>query len=146
MSTDVATRQSRTLDDPSEIGGYPATLPIEVALRQQPIRQIFAAYNLDKDDYERLKADPLFLEDVRKATEMLREEGMSFKVKARMQSEELLKRSWELIQNRSGSVPPNVQADLIKFTWRVAGLDASKDQAASQVGGTGLQIVMHLGG
>jgi hypothetical protein len=50
---------------------------------------------------------------------------MSFRIKAMLQADELLKTSWGMIHN--GALPATVRADLIKFTIRVAGLDASKD-------------------
>lgn len=108
--------------------GYPPTLPIEIAMRTAPIKQICEAYGIDKDEWEQLRQHPMFVADVKAAMETLKEEGMSFTFKARMQAEELLKTSWRLIQD--GQTPPTVRADLIKFTIRAAGLDKSAQKEA----------------
>ena len=130
-------------DDPAEIG-YPPTLPIEIALKTAPLKTICEAYGLTQEDWERLRHDPVFIADLRAAVEEVKKDGVSFKMKARLQSEELLKTSWQLIHSRNDDVPPSVKADLIKFTIRAAGLDGSKDQASSAVANTALQININL--
>ena len=127
-------------NNPAEIG-YPPTFPIEVALRVAPIKDICAAYNLSEEDWGHLRRDPVFVSDLKKAVDMVKQEGMSFKLKARMQSEELLKTSWQMIHDQE--VTPAVRADLLKFTVRCAGLEAGpKDQQGS---GNTLQIQINLG-
>jgi hypothetical protein len=53
----------------------------------------------------------------------VKKEGMSFKLKARLQSEALLETSWRLIHAPSSEVPPAVKAKLMEATWRMAGFD-----------------------
>ena len=130
-------------DDPSELG-YPPTLPIEIALRTAPLKDICEVYGLDQDDWDRLRQDPVFVQDLKRCVEDLRTEGVSFKMKARLQAESLLKRSWQMIHSPSDQVPPSVAADLIKFTIRAAGLDGSKDQAAGAALNSALQININL--
>lgn len=129
--------------DPSELG-YPPTFPIEIALKTASISEICTAYGFDKADWDRIRRDPVFLNDLKQAVDMVKKEGMSFKLKARLQSEELLKKSWAMIHASPDVVPPSVQADLIKFTIRAAGLDGSKDQANAQAIGNALQINIQL--
>lgn len=132
-------------DNPALLG-YPPTLPIEVAMRTAPIRQICEAYGIDREEWEQLRVHPMFVADVRAAMETLKEEGMSFTFKARMQAEELLKTSWQMIQ--STNTPPTVRADLIKFTIRAAGLDKSAERAADKDAGRfapQLNIQINLG-
>jgi hypothetical protein len=138
-----ALAQSLRPDDPSEIG-YPPTLPIEIALKTAPLKVICEAYGLGQQDWERLRRDPVFIADLKAVVEELRKDGMSFKMKARLQAEELLKTSWRLIHSNNDDVPPNVKADLIKFTIRAAGLDGSKDQAAAAGQNNALQININL--
>jgi hypothetical protein len=130
-------------EDPSELG-WPPTLPVELALRTATPQQIKDSYGYSDDQWERLRQHPAFLKDLAAAVEMIRKEGMSFKMKARLQSEELLGRAWKMIHDTSGEVPPSVQADLLKFVVKAAGLDASKEQAASAAG-PGLSININLG-
>jgi len=112
--------------DPELDLGYPATLPLELALRIATPKKICEAYGISKPEFETLCRNPTFIEDMKRARELVRREGMSFKLKAMIQSDELLKTSWGMIHN--AALPATVRADLIKFTVRVAGLDASKDQ------------------
>jgi hypothetical protein len=136
--------------DPAALGWSPS-LPLELALRQQPVREICQAYGIDKHEYERLRADPNFRKAVAEATETLKEDGASFKLKARVQSEELLKTSWNLIHRPLDEVSASVKAQLIMFTVRCAGLDASVEQKAranaqaSASALTALTINLHLG-
>lgn len=129
-------------NNPADLG-YPATLPIEVALRTAPIQRICEAYGLSKADWDVLRQHPQFIKDVATAHEELKKDGMSFRMKARLQSEELLKTSWRLIHASNDDVPPSVKADLIKFTIRAAGLEADKN--TGQANTNNLQININLG-
>lgn len=136
-------------NDPATVG-WPPSLPLELALHQQPVRDICGAYGIDRFEYERLRADENFRRAVEEALETLKDESASFKLKARAQSEELLKTSWALIHQSLDKVPANVKADLIKFTIKCAGLDASIEQRATvsakaiAQNAVGLTINLHL--
>lgn len=117
-----------TIDHDLDLG-YPATLPIELALRIATPKKICEAYGITREEFEALCRNPTFRDDLRRARELVRKEGMSFKIKAMLQSDELLKTSWEMIHNKA--LPATVRADLIKFTVRVAGLDASMDRGGN---------------
>lgn len=134
--------QSRT-EDPALLG-YPATLPIEVALRTAPIKRICEEYGISREEWDELRHHPQFITDVAAAAEELKKEGMSFKMKARLQSEELLKTSWRLIHSSNNDVPPSVKADLIKFTIRAAGYEADAKNGAN-ANTNNLQININLG-
>lgn len=141
MSTDLDLLDRK---DPAELG-WPATMPIELAMRQHSVQEICEAYNVDQHQWNALRHDPLFVAAVKEAVETLRKDGMRFKTKARLQSEELLQTAWGLIHSSNEDVPPAVKADLIKFTIRAAGLDGSKDQAANATAAAALQINLILG-
>lgn len=119
--------------DPSNIG-YPATLPIEVALKTDSIQNICKAYDLSREQWQSLCKDKSFQEDFRTAQGLIAE-GFGFKLKAALQADALLKTSWEIIHDRL--TPPNVKADLIKSTVRWAGHDTPQPADA---GGTGFSI------
>lgn len=127
-------------DDPSQIG-WPVTLPIEIALRTAPNDEIRQAYGYSPVEWAALKDDPRFLADLAKAVEVVSKEGMSFKLKAQLQAEEMLKESWRLVHDPN--CPATVRADLIKATARWAGYDV-KDQAAGGSAPT-LAIQINLG-
>jgi hypothetical protein len=107
--------------DPATLG-FPPLLPIELALAESPVKEICESFGIEtKEDFARIIAQPMFQKAYAEAQKMLQQEGMSFRVKARLQSEELLKTSYALIH--SAHTPSNVKADLIKQTWKVAGLE-----------------------
>lgn len=127
--------------DPASIG-WPPTLPIEIALKTAPMSDIRDAYGYSQDEWMALRDNPEFLSDLAAAVAMVREEGMSFKLKARLQAEELLKTSWRLIHAPIDEVPSSVKADLIKATARWAGYDA-KDNGGGAAGNS-LNIQINL--
>lgn len=129
--------------DPAALG-WPPTLPIEIALRTAPMADIRDDYGYSREEWAALKYDPRFLEDLAAAVEMVKREGMSFKLKAKLQAEELLKESWRMIHAPAHEVPASVRADLLKATVRWAGYDIKEAGPAN--GGNALNIQINLGG
>jgi hypothetical protein len=125
--------------DPASIG-WPPTLPVEIALKTAPLDEIRQAYGYSMAEWMALKDDPTFLADLAAAVQMVKKEGMSFKLKARLQAEELLKTSWRLIHAPSAEVPSSVKADLLKATMRWAGYDAKEQVAGSGAPTFAIQI------
>jgi hypothetical protein len=128
--------------DPASLG-WPPTLPVEIALKTAPMSEIRDAYGYSLEEWARLKDNPDFLADLAAAVQMVKQEGMSFKLKAKLQAEELLKTSWRLIHASQEEVPSSVKADLLKATMRWAGYDAK--EAAATGGGNALNIQINLG-
>ena len=104
--------------DPALLG-WPPSLPLEIALGEHTPRELCEGYGIDHERWLQLKDDPAFASAVGRYLELLKTEGMSFKLKAQLQSEALLTESWRLIH--SPDTPANVRADLIKYTWKCAG-------------------------
>lgn len=135
------------LDEPYErprdpaLLGWPPTLPVEIALKTASMDDIRIAYGYSKDEWAALPRNPTFLADLAAAVTMVKKDGMSFKLKAQLQAEELLKSSWRLIHD--DLTPASVRSDLIKATMRWAGYDV-KDQAAAGAGGNALNIQINL--
>lgn len=128
------------MKDPASIG-WPPTLPIEIALKTAPMDEIRIAYGYSQAEWGALRYDPVFLADLAAAVQVVKKDGMSFKLKAQLQAEELLKSSWRLIHE--DACPASVKADLIKATMRWAGYDAKEQVAAG--GGNALNIQINLG-
>jgi len=132
--------------DPAELG-WPPTFPLELAMREHSVQEVCEAYGIDKQEWHRIRQDPGFIVELSAAVDTLKKEGMSFRLKARIQATSLLQTSWNLIHAPLEDVPANVKADLIKFTVRAAGLDASVEQkgnAQAKAIGNALQINIHL--
>jgi hypothetical protein len=86
--------------------------------------------------------DPVFLKRVEHYRDDIRENGITFKLKARAQAEELLTTSWTLIH--SPDVSAAVKADLIKSTVKWAGLETKTDENTGGVAG-GVKININFG-
>lgn len=115
-------------------------------MHSSPIREICSDYGLSRDEWESIKNQPGFILEVGAALDVLKKEGMPFRIRCQTQATQLLKKSWELIHAPGDAVPPAVKADLIKFTIRAAGFDGSKDQAAQGSNQNAFQINIQLGG
>jgi hypothetical protein len=85
--------------------------------------------------------DPVFDKKVRHYRDEIREKGITFRLKARAQAEELLTTSWTLIHHPDVSAA--VKADLIKSTVKWAGLEVKGDAPEST---GGVSITINLGG
>ena len=100
-------------------------------------------HNISAEDILVFQKDPVFLKKVESYRNEIREKGMTFKLKARAQAEELLTTSWTLIHNPDTSAA--VKADLIKSTVKWGGLEPKNDTQTEGSGG-GVKITINLGG
>lgn len=128
--------------DPAKIA-WPTSLPIELALKTAPPCDLKVHYGYTDEEWAALRYNPVFLKELAEAVELMKQEGMSFRKKAQLQAEAMLETSWKLVHAPGTEVPPNVKADLIKTTFRVAGFD-NRDTAAG--GGNMLNIQFNFGG
>lgn len=94
------------------------------------------------EDIIKFNKDQVFLKKVESYRSDIRDKGMTFRVKARAQAEELLTTSWALIH--SPDVSAAVKADLIKSTVKWGGLEPKNDVIAEGAGG-GVKITINLG-
>ncbi len=122
-------------------------LAFDVALRLEgsgeAVADILTRHNLAPLDLQDFGKDPVFLKRVEHYREEVRDKGLTFKLKARSQAEELLKTSWLLIH--SSDVSAAVKADLIKSTVKWAGLEP-KNEPVDMGGSGGVRITINLGG
>lgn len=135
----IPTRELNPVD-PAHIEPWPRTLPIEIALQTGPIDKLVAAYKLTEDDWAALSANPDFIAECDNYREQLKTEGMSFKMKARLQAEEILKTSWKMIHDENTPAPQ--RADLIKTTFRVAGYDSKEGVGVGNAVGLSINLIL----
>lgn len=138
-------RTTATLPDPAAIS-YPPTMVVELALREFTPRQVCEAYGVSAEQWDVIRQSPVFVSDLKARMIELQTDGVSFKMKARLQSTEYLKKLWTITDDKEA--PYAIRADIMKFVIRAAGLDGSKDQAAAAAGasiGNALSITLHLG-
>lgn len=104
--------------------------------------EIKTRHKIDANALLAFNKDSVFLKRVETYRDEVREKGLSFRLKARAQAEELLTTSYMLIHDPA--VSPAVKADLIKSTVKWAGLEpkGTEDQTANT---GGVKIMINLG-
>jgi hypothetical protein len=107
----------------------------------ETLQEIMGRHNITASNILSFNTDPIFLKKVEHYRSEVRDKGLTFKLKARAQAEELLTTSWLLIHDPA--VSPAVKADLIKSTVKWAGLEP-KTEVTSE-GGGGVKITINLG-
>ncbi len=122
-------------------------LAFEVALllegSGETLDEVLERNNFDAIQLAHFNQDKVFLRKVEHYRTEIRDKGMTFKLKARAQAEELLSTSWMLIHDPV--VSPAVKADLIKSTVKWAGLEP-KNEVSAESGAGGVTISINLGG
>lgn len=108
----------------------------------ETLQEVMGRHSIDANDLIAFKRDPVFLKKVEHYRDEVREKGMTFRLKARAQAEELLTTSYLLIHDPG--VSPAVKADLIKSTVKWAGLEPKNDDNAEGAAG-GVRITINLG-
>lgn len=108
----------------------------------ETMQELMQRHNINANDILAFNADPVFLKKVDHYRVEVREKGITFKLKARAQAEELLTTSWLLIHDPGVSAA--VKADLIKSTVKWAGLEP-KDNTVEAGGAGGVKITINLG-
>lgn len=123
-------------------------LALDIALRLEgsgeDVAEICLRHNIVPATLLEYNKDPVFLAKVGQLRNEVRDKGITFRLKARTQAEELLKTSWLLIHSPDTSAA--VKADLIKSTVKWAGLEPKGDVAVEDGNGGGVRITINLGG
>jgi len=108
----------------------------------ETLQEVMTRHRITANDILTFNADPIFLKKVEHYREEVREKGLTFKLKARAQAEELLTTSWMLIHDPA--VSPAVKADLIKSTVKWGGLEPKNVETDVGANG-GVRITINLG-
>lgn len=107
----------------------------------ETIAEVMARHTIDAAALARFNTDPVFLRKVNDLRVEVRENGMTFRMKARAQAEELLTTSWTLIHSPDVSAAEKVK--LIANTVKWGGLEPKPDSVIEGVGG-GVSITINL--
>ncbi len=107
----------------------------------ESLHEVLTRHKIDAVHLLASNKDPVSLKKVEHYRPEIRDKGLTCKLKARAQAEELLTTSWLLIHDPA--VSPAVKADLIKSTVKWGGLEP-KD-ASVESGGGGVKITINLG-
>lgn len=109
----------------------------------EKLDELLERHEFDASDLLVFNKDATFLKKVEGYRDEIHTKGLTFRVKARAQAEELLRTSWLLIHDPV--VSPAVKADLIKSTVKWAGLDTGPAAGDGTAAG-GVTITINLGG
>lgn len=121
--------------------GFPAMLPVELAMKTAPVKDICAAYGLTREAFADLVQDPVFQFAYTAACEQLQKEGMSFKLKAQLIAEEALRHAHSMMTDKD--IPASVRADMAKSLVRWAGYE--QKNGAEGAAANNMQVVINLG-
>lgn len=124
--------------DPTRVA-WPATLPIELALKTASPRELKEHYGFTDEEWDALRDSPAFIHELAGACELVKQEGMSFKLKCRLQAEGMLETNWRLVHAPSSEVPAAVKARLMETTFRMAGYDSKEG-----VGNVGSHLAIQI--
>lgn len=120
---------------------------LDIALKLEgsadSMNDIMATHGVSSTDMLRLNTDKQFIQRVGHYRNEIRTNGLGFRMKAKVQAEELLSTSWSLIH--APDVSPAVKADLIKSTVRWAGLEPKGDAPTIGGSGGGVRISINIG-
>ena len=108
----------------------------------ETLQEVMTRHKIAASDIIDFNADKVFLKKVEHYRGEIQEKGLTFKLKARAQAEELLTTSWMLIHDPA--VSPAVKADLIKSTVKWGGLEP-KVEVGNEGGTGGVRITINLG-
>ena len=108
----------------------------------ESMQDLMTRHRITANDILAYNGDPVFLKKVDHYRAEIRDKGMTFRMKARAQAEELLTTSWLLIHDPA--VSPAVKADLIKSTVKWGDLEPRNSAAVSENSG-GVRITINLG-
>jgi len=108
----------------------------------ETLDELRARHHITVEDLTNFNKDSVYLKKVESYRAEIVEKGMTFKLKARAQAEELLTTSWTMIHSPETSAA--VKADLIKSTVKWGGLETSNTNTEETSGG--VKITINLGG
>lgn len=132
--------------DLSNLTPWTDRLALDMALLLEgsgdPLDEVLKRHNLTTIQLQIINKDPIFLRRVESFRDDLVSRGLSFRLKARAQAEDLLETSYLLIHDID--VSPAVKADLIKSTVKWAGYEPKDSPTGGEVGG-GVRININLG-
>jgi hypothetical protein len=130
--------EAATRMDPSKVA-WPSTLPIELALKTASPQELKEHYGFTDEEWAALRHHPVFIRELAAACELMKQDGMSFKAKCKLQAEGMLETNWRLVHAPSSEVPAAVKARLMETTFRMAGYDSKEG-----VGNIGSQLAIQI--
>lgn len=119
-------------------------LAYELALRMEPAEDIWARYRYTPESAAELLDSPAFAALLAKVDKEVQEHGLSFRMKAKAISEELLPTAFDMATDPL--TPASVRADLIKWAAKVAGNEPPPAKEGAGGGGSAFSLSITFAG
>lgn len=119
----------------------PPQLVLEVALGTDSVESVCSRYGYDPEQVEYIRNSKHFWKVVREQEAELDKNGLSFKLRAKKVTEDMIGRLW--IQAKTEAVPFAAKLEFMKTAAKLADLEPKATQA---IPGTGFSITFNLGG
>ena len=113
-------------------------LILDLALGVEDLDTVLPRYNLTFDDYETLAHSPIFRRELALTIRDVRENGLPFKAKARVQAEAYLEVLDELVYN--DGTPASTRLEAIKSTVAWGGLIPKESKEDNQTNATQINV------
>lgn len=144
VTVSAAERQAARMAEVPEL--YRKTyerLAVELSLNMEDAEAIFRRYGFAPDQAADLVESPAFITLLERVTKDVRENGASFRAKAKAISEDLLPYAYDIAIDPQQSAA--VRADLIKWSAKVAG-NEPKEKDEARGSGSGLTLSITFSG
>ena len=128
------------LTSPATPNRWDPRLILDLALGVEDLDTVLPRYNLTFDDYEALAHSPIFRRELALTIRDVRENGLPFKAKARVQAEAYLEVLDELVY--SDGTPASTRLEAIKSTVAWGGLIPKESK--EETGATGSTINVQI--
>jgi len=142
----VALRDDSDPQDDSPIlhlpSSWPAQLPVALAMDLEDESQILARFGISPERFNLLKPLPAFRKALAEAQRDLRENGHTFKLKARGIAEDYLDQLYLDLHNPTVGITTKV--DVFKYLTKVGGLEPLPQKEAPIAAGNPIQIIINL--
>lgn len=138
LSLNLAT----TPPNPAHKAPYPTGLALDLALQTHPLKVVLEEYGIPPAKAREIFANPAFRQEYDAHKEAMKQDGWTFRQKAKAQSEAYLDLLWNMAH--SESVPAPVRADIVKNTVKWAALDNAAAQNAQPANAITPELVKSL--
>lgn len=137
----VSTKRAAAITKPSAPIQFASAFAFEIALRYEPVAIILQRHGVDKEQFAQLIKHQAFIVAVNQFRSEIKKNGMTFKLKAKLLSEDLLDMAYILAKDPT--VPAAVRTTNISNVVRWADLDP-KASSATGAGGDANQFNIQI--
>lgn len=140
QSTEPTSRPLKAHQPETPTNPWDPRFVLDLALAVDELPDILSRYDISEDEFKMLSDTPLFRRELAVAMREVRENGVSFACKARVQAESYLEVMDELVYD--AATPANVRLETIRSAVKWARLEPKEDKAEGA--GTGAVVNVQI--